>query len=59
MLLLGECSEAKGNNGILKVLLTIKSHPSSIDEYVLLNVLKSRGELKAGKEYHIAIWEKE
>jgi hypothetical protein len=59
MLLLGECSQSTGNNGILKVLLTIKSSPSSHDEYVLLNILRSRGDLKEGKEYHIAIWEKE
>jgi sulfur transfer protein SufE len=55
MKLLGECSEATFNNGIVKVLITIYSERQP--EYVLLNVTKERGELEQGKTYRITIEE--
>jgi len=55
MRLVGECSEATTNNGIVKVLITI--HGDKQPEYVLLNLIKERGELEAGKIYRITIEE--
>ena len=43
--------------GIAKALLTVSSHPNSQDEHLLCNLLKSRGELTAGKTYRITIEE--
>ena len=43
------------HNGISKILLTVESGPSSQDEYLLLNLLRSRGELRDGKTYRITI----
>jgi len=57
MQLIGECSEPVGNNGIVKVLFTVANHPGSHDESVLCNLLRSRGEFKAGKTYRITIEE--
>ena len=45
------------NNGIVKVLITVQSGKQP--EYVLLNLVKDRGELKAGKKYRITIEEEE
>ena len=45
------------NNGIVKTLITIYSEKQP--EYVLLNLTKERGELKAGKRYRITINEEE
>jgi hypothetical protein len=55
MKLLGECSTAVFNNGIVKVLITIYSERQP--EYVLLNVTKERGVLEQGKTYRITIEE--
>jgi hypothetical protein len=55
MQLTGECSEPTMNNGIVKVLITV--HGDKQPEYVLLNLIKERGELKAGKRYRITIEE--
>ena len=55
MEIVGECSEATMNNGIIKVLISIYSNKQP--EYVLLNVMKERGELEAGKTYRITIEE--
>jgi len=41
----------------MKVLFTVRNHPTSHDEYVLLNILKSRGDFKAGTSYRITIEE--
>ena len=57
MQLEGECAESTKNNGIVKVLLTIVGGKQP--EYVLLNLGKERGELKAGHSYRITIEEKE
>jgi hypothetical protein len=53
------CSAHVGgfDGGIVKVLLTIASHPNSQDEHLLCNLLKSRGPLVAGKTYRITIEE--
>jgi hypothetical protein len=59
MQFLATCSAAVRHNGIVKVLLTISSQPNSQDEHLLCNLLKSRGELKAGKTYRITIEEEE
>ena len=53
----GECSQSTMNNGVVKVLITINSGKQP--EYVLLNLLKERGDLKAGKRYRITIDEEE
>jgi len=46
-----------GFNGIVKVLLTVDSGPSSQDEHLLLNLLRSRGELISGRNYIVTIEE--
>jgi hypothetical protein len=51
------CSALVAHNGIVKVLLTVNSHPNSQDEHLLCNLLKSRGELEQGKTYRITIEE--
>lgn len=51
------CRAVVGFNGIVKVLLTIESKPESQDEHLLVNILKSRGELKQDKNYLISIME--
>jgi hypothetical protein len=54
------CSQYLKSDGmgtLVRVLLTVKSAPSSQDEHLLLNVLKSRGELKPEKTYRITIEE--
>jgi hypothetical protein len=51
------CSAVVAHNGIAKVLLTVESAPSSQDEHLLLNLLKSRGAFKQGKSYQITIEE--
>jgi len=51
------CDASVVMNGIVKVLLTVDSAPSSQDEHFLINLLRSRGELKAGKSYIITITE--
>ena len=55
MKITGECQDPIVNNGIVKVLISISSDKQP--EYVLLNVTKERGELKAGKRYRITIEE--
>jgi hypothetical protein len=57
MQLVGECSQSTMNNGVVKTLITIYSNKQP--EYVLLNLVKERGELKAGKKYRITIKEEE
>jgi hypothetical protein len=57
MQLIGECSSSTRTNGLLKVLFTVINQPTSHDEYVLLNLLKSRGGFKSGKTYRITIEE--
>jgi len=52
-----KCSAVVGFNGIVKLLLTVPSPPSSQDEHLLCNLLKSRGEFVAGKTYRITIVE--
>jgi len=51
------CDAVVAHNGIMKALLTVDSAPESQDEHLLLNLLKSRGELKRGKTYKISIEE--
>lgn len=51
------CAASVWFNGIVKVLLTVESVPSSQDEHLLLNLLKSRGPLVQGKVYRITIEE--
>jgi hypothetical protein len=46
------------HNGIDKILLTVESAPSSQDEHLLLNLLRSRGELKEGTTYCVTIEER-
>lgn len=55
MRFVGECSTSTLNNGIVKVLITVRSEKQP--EYVLLNLVKERGELQAGKTYRITIEE--
>lgn len=57
MQFIGECSESTMNNGIVKTLITV--YGDKQPEYVLLNVVKERGDLKAGKRYRITIAEEE
>jgi len=45
------------HNGISKILLTVESAPNSQDEHILLNLLRSRGELKRDKTYRVTIEE--
>lgn len=52
-----KCAASVWHNGIVKVLLTVESVPSSQDEHLLLNLLKSRGPLERGKTYRITIEE--
>lgn len=59
MQFVAQCSAAVRHNGIIKVLLTVTSQPNSQDEHLLCNLLRSRGELKAGKNYKITIEEEE
>jgi hypothetical protein len=51
------CDAVVAHNGIMKVLLTMDSAPESQDEHLLLNLLKSRGELERDKTYKITIEE--
>lgn len=51
------CDASVAFNGISKVLLTVDSDPHSQDEHLLLNLLRSRGEIEQGKNYIITITE--
>ena len=55
MRLVGECSSSVRNNGVVKMLITMRSYPSSQDEYVLCNLLLSRGEFEQGDMVEITI----
>jgi len=59
MQFVAKCAASVPIDGIVKVLLTVESEPSSQDEHMLMNLLKSRGELKEGKTYRITIEEGE
>lgn len=59
MQFLATCSVSVAFDAIVKVLFTVNSHPDSQDEHLLCNLLRSRGELKAGKTYRITIEEGE
>lgn len=54
-----QCSANVGGfeGGIVKVLLTIASHPNSQDEHLLCNLLSARGPFEPGKIYRITIEE--
>jgi hypothetical protein len=56
MQLIDECSQSTMNNGVIKTLITINQNKQP--EYVLLNLIKERGNLQAGKTYLITIEEK-
>lgn len=51
------CSQYLRYNKIVRVLLTVTSHPPSQDEHILCNLLASRGPLVPGKQYRITIEE--
>jgi hypothetical protein len=48
MRLEAKCSAVVMNNGIVKLLLTVESAPSSQDEHLLCNLLRSRVEFEQG-----------
>lgn len=43
-----KCSAVRPNNGIVKFLLTIESAPSSQDEHIFCNLLRSRVDFEEG-----------
>jgi hypothetical protein len=54
------CSQYLKSDGmgtLVRVLLTVKSAPSSQDEHILCNLLASRGALKPGRTYRVTIEE--
>ncbi len=53
MQFIGECSKSTYNNGIVKVLISVYSVKQP--EYVLLNLVKDRGEWEEGETYLITI----
>ena len=50
-----KCTSVIPHNGIVEVLLTIESAPSSQDEHLLCNLLKSRVDFKQGDTVEITI----
>ena len=43
-----KCSAVVAHNGIVKLLLTVESEPSSQDEHLLCNLLKTRVDFETG-----------
>jgi hypothetical protein len=50
-----KCSSLIRNNGIVKLMLTVESAPSSQDEYLLCNLLRSRVDFEPGDTVEITI----
>jgi hypothetical protein len=50
-----KCSALVPHNGVVKVLFTVESIPSSQDEHLLCNLLKSRVNFKQGDIVEITI----
>ena len=51
------CDSAEGNNGLVKIHLTMVSAPSSQDEIILMNLLKSRMKFTEGRRYEVTLRE--
>jgi hypothetical protein len=50
-----KCTSSIDKNGIVKVLLTVESVPSSQDEHMLCNLLRSRVDFKQGDTVEVTI----
>jgi hypothetical protein len=50
-----KCSAIVAHNGIVKILLTVESAPSSQDEHLLCNLLKSRIDFDQGDSVEITL----
>lgn len=46
------------SGGIVRVLMTIDTHPRSQQEVLMLNILRSRGELEQGAIYEMTLVKK-
>jgi hypothetical protein len=51
------CQAAVPIGGLVKILLSVDTKPNAPTEHLLCNLLKSRGDLVAGKTYCITIEE--
>ena len=51
------CDNVQITNGLVKVHLTLMSGPTSQDEIVLMNLLKSRMTFALGRRYEVTIAE--
>jgi hypothetical protein len=52
------CQAVVRFNGIVKILLTVESHPNQHDEHVLLNLLRGRVDFEQGDIVEITIKKK-
>jgi hypothetical protein len=59
MKLKAKCAAVVPFNGIVKVLLTTESAPSSQDEHLLCNLLKDRMEWEPDRIYAVEIYPEE